>query len=113
MSSPEEPYAAAEPVPPHAGNRATPHGVSPAQPDGDPLGFWKDRLTLATVAVCLVIAATSWYLLKELAPILRPLLMAVFLCYVVIPGHRRLTRHIPAAASTFVLAGAAIGVLVL
>ena len=98
---------------------------SPVEPDnikGDlsdnlpgtrPLQPWRDRLVLATFAGCLIIAAASWYLLKEFAPLLRPLLLAVFLCYVILPIHRRLTRHIPAVASMIVLAGASVGLLVL
>jgi AI-2 transport protein TqsA len=34
---------------------------------------------------CLVITAAAWFLLKELAPLLRPLLLAVFLAYVILP----------------------------
>src|SRR5262249_8592590 len=74
---------------------------------------WSDRLGLATVAGCLIIAATAWYLLKEFAPLLRPLILAVFLCYMIFPSHRRLTKHIPAAASVAVLAGISVGMLVL
>jgi AI-2 transport protein TqsA len=33
----------------------------------------------------LLVVATTWFLLKELAPILRPLLLAVFLAYVLLP----------------------------
>jgi hypothetical protein len=32
----------------------------------------------------LLVTATSWFLLKELAPLLRPLLLAVFLAYIII-----------------------------
>ena len=39
---------------------------------------------------CLIVAAAGWYLLKELALLLRPLLMAVLLCYVIFPIHRAL-----------------------
>src|SRR5258707_501899 len=35
----------------------------------------------------LVVIATAWFLLKELAPLLRPLLLAVFLAYVILPVH--------------------------
>lgn len=73
---------------------------------------WKDRVGLATVAGCLVIAAAGWYLLKEFAPLFRPLLLAVFLSYVVYPTHRRLTRHVPASVSILLLAGACVGILV-
>lgn len=74
---------------------------------------WNDRIGLATVAGCLLIAATAWYLLKEFAPLLRPLLLAVFLAYVIFPSHRRLTRRIPAMASIVLLAGVSVGLLVL
>jgi AI-2 transport protein TqsA len=33
----------------------------------------------------LLVTATAWFLLKELAPLLRPLLLAVFLAYVILP----------------------------
>ncbi len=74
---------------------------------------WNERANLATVAVCLVIAFTSWHLLKEFAPLLRPLLLAIFLCYIILPTHHRLTRHISSIASMILLAGASVGLLVL
>jgi AI-2 transport protein TqsA len=39
------------------------------------------------VFLCLVIAAAAWFLLKELASLLRPLLLAVFLAYIILPVH--------------------------
>jgi AI-2 transport protein TqsA len=83
------------------------------QPNGASSHPWKDRIGLATVAACLIIATAAWYLLKEFAPLLRPLLLAVFLVYIILPIHRRLTRRIPAVASIVVLAGASVGLLVL
>jgi AI-2 transport protein TqsA len=74
---------------------------------------WNERANLATVAVCLVIAFTSWQLLKEFAGLLRPLLLAVFLCYIILPTHHRLTRHISRFASMILLAGVSVGLLVL
>src|SRR5262245_20305273 len=74
---------------------------------------WQDRLGLATVAGCLLIAATAWYLLKEFAPLLRPLLLAVFLCYIILPTHRRLAERIPPMASLVVLAALSVGLLLL
>lgn len=68
---------------------------------------------LRTAAACIVIAAGGWFLLREFAPVLRPLLLAIFLCYVILPAHRRLARHIPAFASIFVLGGVSVGILVL
>ena len=47
---------------------------------------------LAAVVVC---AAGGWYLLKELAPLLRPLILAVFLAYTILPVHRRLSQWVP------------------
>jgi len=61
----------------------------------------------------LVIAASSWYLLKELAPILRPLLLSFFLCYVILPSHYRLSRYIPTPAADALLAAGSAGVLAL
>lgn len=53
----------------------------------------RDRATLTTVTAYLVLAAAAWYLLKELAPVLRPLLLAVFLAYVIIPVQAGLARR--------------------
>jgi AI-2 transport protein TqsA len=74
---------------------------------------WQDRVNLVTVAGCVVIAAGGWYLLKEFAPVLRPLLLAVFLCYMILPIHRRLAQRLPVLASIAVLAGTSVGILVL
>jgi len=114
MSSPEPPIGATE-VQPRAETRGpeTPWPSSgdvtpPSSPDP-----WKDRLGLVTVALLLAIAGISWYLLKELAPILRPLLLAFFLCYVILPSHYRLSRYIPTAAADVVLAVGSAGLLAL
>jgi len=74
---------------------------------------WQERASLATVAGYLVIAAAAWYLLKEFASLLRPLLLAVFLCYVILPGHRWLKRRVPSAISIVVLAGVTVGLIML
>jgi AI-2 transport protein TqsA len=44
-----------------------------------------DRRPSRAVLYWLLATASAWYLLKELAPLLRPLLLAVFLAYVVLP----------------------------
>ena len=72
-----------------------------------------DIATLTTVALCLVVAAAAWFLLRELAALLRPLLLAVFLCYVIIPMHHRLTQRVPKAFSIVVMAGVSVGLLLL
>jgi AI-2 transport protein TqsA len=48
---------------------------------------WIELSSAWSVMRWLVVAATAWFLLKELAPLLRPLLLAVFLAYVVLPIH--------------------------
>ncbi|MCE9531306.1 MAG: AI-2E family transporter [Planctomycetes bacterium] len=54
------------------------------QPQGN---WWAQSGPLPRAAVFLVIATCSWFMLKELAPLLRPLLMAILLCYVIVPIH--------------------------
>lgn len=46
---------------------------------------WRSLTGLAAVAMCMLIAGVAWYLLKELAPLLRPLCLAIFLFYVILP----------------------------
>jgi AI-2 transport protein TqsA len=43
--------------------------------------------------------ALALYLIQQLASLLRPLLMAVFLCYVILPIHTYLKRYLPATVS--------------
>jgi AI-2 transport protein TqsA len=85
----------------------------PAPPDSRPVTTRSDQTTLWTVAGWLVIAAASWYLLKEFATLLRPLLLAVFLCYVILPVHLRLRQRIPGYAAVAVMVGGSVGVLYL
>jgi AI-2 transport protein TqsA len=51
------------------------------------VGGWVELSAAWSVMRWLVVAATAWFLLKELAPLLRPLLLAVFLAYVILPIH--------------------------
>jgi AI-2 transport protein TqsA len=51
-----------------------------------------DRAPVAIVAMYLVTAAAAWYLLKELGSVLKPLLLAVFLTYIIIPVQAGLAR---------------------
>ncbi|HEX4589020.1 MAG TPA: AI-2E family transporter, partial [Gemmataceae bacterium] len=67
----------------------------------------RDRATLTTVATYLVIAAAAWYLLKELAPVLRPLLLAVFLAYIILPVQAGLARK-TSRVTGFILLGLAV-----
>jgi AI-2 transport protein TqsA len=56
----------------------------------------RELVPLYALAAALVSAAGAWYLLKELAPLLRPLILAVFLVYTIVPIHRGLSRRVPA-----------------
>lgn len=74
---------------------------------------WRNPDTLRTVVFVLVGAAAAWYLMLQLAPVLRPLLIAVFLAYVLMPYHSRLRRHVGTPASIVLLAGSTAAVIVL
>lgn len=74
---------------------------------------WRNPDTLRTVVFVLVGAAAGWYLMVQLAPVLRPLLIAAFLGYVLMPYHSRLRHHVGTPASITILAGSTAAVLVL
>jgi AI-2 transport protein TqsA len=114
MSSPEQPIPEPEPQPAARvpETPATGHGdLGPEMPGRpDP---WMARLGLVTLALFVVIGAGGLFLLKELAPILRPLLLALFLCYVILPSHYRLSRYLPTPAADAILAIGSVAVLAL
>jgi AI-2 transport protein TqsA len=56
----------------------------------------RDLAPLYALTAAVLCAAGSWYLLKELAPLLRPLTLAVFLAYTILPAHRALRRRVDA-----------------
>ena len=67
-----------------------------------------------TLAYVLVIIATSLYLLEQLEPVLRPLLIAVLLCYLFLPLYNRLRRKMTAVPSFLLIAfGFTAGILLL
>jgi AI-2 transport protein TqsA len=66
---------------------------------------WREPDTLRVVVFVLVGAAAGWYLMLQLASVLRPLLVAVFLAYVLMPYHSRLRKQLGTPASIFILAG--------
>jgi AI-2 transport protein TqsA len=67
-------------------------GVAP----GGHLARLRRELTpLYALAATVVCAAGGWYLLKELAPLLRPLILALLLVYTILPLHRRLSQWVP------------------
>jgi hypothetical protein len=47
--------------------------------------FRRDLVPLYALAAVVLCAAGGWYLLEELAPLLRPLVLAVFLAYTILP----------------------------
>ena len=73
---------------------------------------WRKPDALRTVATILVGVAAGWYLMLQLAPVLRPLMVAVFLAYVLMPYHARLRHHVGTPASLVILAGSTAAVLV-
>jgi AI-2 transport protein TqsA len=72
----------------------------------------KDNTTLVNVAYSLVIVAAGWFLLQQLASLLRPLMLAVFLAYILLPLHRHLPQgRMPRVAAFVVVAGGSVAVL--
>jgi AI-2 transport protein TqsA len=69
--------------------------------------FRRELVPLYALAAAVVSASGGWYLLKELAPLLRPLVLAVFLAYTILPALDALGRRVPAR-----LAGPLLAVLV-
>jgi len=66
---------------------------------------WASISTLRMGAYAVIIAAGSWYLLGQLASVLRPLLLAAFLGYVLMPYYNRLRKHVPVPVAIVVLVG--------
>ncbi len=84
----------------------------PTDPDAR-LARWRDPVLIQTTAAVLVIVAATWFMLIQLAPLLRPLLIAVFLSYVLMPYHRRLRTRVGTPASLGILAGVTAVLIVL
>jgi predicted PurR-regulated permease PerM len=70
----------------------------------------RELVPLYALTAAVLCAAGGWYLLKELAPLLRPLTLAVFLAYTILPAHRALRRRVDArfAGPLLALLGAAV-----
>jgi len=88
----------------------SPDPTPPAGIDARPVPVprWRRPETVAavgTITQVLLAAAAAWYLLGQLASILRPLFVAVFLAYILMPYHSRLRRSIGSPASIGVLVG--------
>jgi AI-2 transport protein TqsA len=92
-------------------NVPEPPAEPPARPA--PRARWRDEATVRTVASVVIAAAAGWYLLIQLAPLLRPLLIAALLAYVLMPTHAHLRQRLGTPASLVVLAVTTAGALVL
>ncbi len=80
-------------------------GKSPGETDLFPRPRWQDPDTLRTLATALLVVALSYWLLDKLTVVLRPLLLAVLMTYVLLPYHNRLRKVVPAVVSVVLLAG--------
>lgn len=61
---------------------------------------------LRTAAYAVIFVAGSWWMFGQLAVVLRPLLLAVFLAYVLMPYYARLRRQVPVPVALILLGGA-------
>ena len=71
-----------------------------------------DSGALQAAAAAVVVVAGGWWMLGQLAAVLRPLLLAVFLAYVLMPYYGRLRKYLPTPVAIGLLAGATTAVLV-
>ena len=72
--------------------------------------WWRDAGTLPQIAVFVVIGAASWFMLKELAVLLRPLLLAILLCYVILPLHKRIHQGRSEIKTIAIMAGSVLAI---
>lgn len=91
----------------------SPQRPAEATSHAPPSPKWRDPDTLRTIVLVLIGAAAGWYMMLQLTPVLRPLLIAAFLSYVLMPYHSRLRHHVGTPASIAVLAGSTAAVIVL
>jgi predicted PurR-regulated permease PerM len=73
----------------------------------------RERAELLTLTLSLLCLATSWWLLTQLAVVLRPLFLAVFLGYIILPLHYRLSPRLPGLLTFAFLVSIALLVLLL
>ncbi len=89
-------------------------GTDPAHdPSGTRVSRWAHPDTVKTAAYWVIVFAGSWWILGQLAAVLRPLLLAAFLGYVLMPYYSRLRHRLPPALAIGLLAGATAVVLVI
>lgn len=63
-----------------------------------------EQSSLAAAARWLIILAVSWFLLRELGIIIKPLLLAVLVGYVIIPIHAQVKKRVPGRLSIATMA---------
>ncbi|MFO0935390.1 MAG: AI-2E family transporter [Gemmataceae bacterium] len=68
---------------------------------------WQDAEALRPLAILVIIACGSWWMLGQLAVVLRPLLVAIFLAYVLLPWFNKLRKKMPGPIAIVSLAGLA------
>jgi predicted PurR-regulated permease PerM len=73
--------------------KAAPEAEPPAAVASELLRRAPSTGGIRLLAYVLIIIATGLYLLERLEPVLRPLLIAVLLCYLFLPLYSRLRRH--------------------
>ncbi len=100
-------------IPDDGASDLTLFGVDP-EPDDPSAGKLLRRAQslggLRTLALVLVTVATSLYLLERLEPVLRPLLIAILLCYLVLPVYTRLRRYMrPVFSFLIIVVGITLG----
>jgi AI-2 transport protein TqsA len=75
-------------------------------------GWWIEAGAMTRIAVFVVVASGIWFMLKELAPLLRPLLLAILLCYVILPMHSRIRRDRSEFKTIAIMTGAALALVI-
>ena len=75
------------------------------------LRSWRDWGPLYATAASFIIAATAWYLLKELGGLLRPLVLAILLSYGILPIYSKLRRWLSPTVAIALLATVTIAAL--
>jgi len=75
---------------------------APAEPNAD-RNHWGGFNTLRIAAYAMIVILGSWYMLGQLASVLRPLLLASFLGYILLPYYRGLSNKLtPPVAITLI-----------
>jgi AI-2 transport protein TqsA len=74
--------------------------VPPTLRSRHPLG---DLATLLTITLTVFLIALCWYLLKELVLLLRPLFLAGFLAYIIVPVQSQIRKHSQGVFARFAL----------